>query len=52
MCEHKVASLDELVAGNTVHSLVGGFAIVELSEPPTTGRGVLFESLTHELNVE
>src|SRR5262245_52555349 len=40
--EDKVASLDGLVArkAGVVHRLVGGFAVVEVSEPPAAGRGV------------
>src|SRR5262249_2726406 len=50
--EDKVASFDDLVAGRAgvVHRLVGGFTVVELSEPPAVGRGVLFRVLDHELN--
>jgi hypothetical protein len=40
--EDKVASFDGLVAGKAgvVHRLVGGFAVVKVSEPPAAGRGV------------
>ena len=40
--EDKVASFDGRVAGEAgvVHRLVGGFAVVEMSEPPAAGRGV------------
>src|SRR5262245_34346518 len=31
------------------HGLVGGFAVVELSESPAAGRGVLLRVLDHEL---
>src|SRR5215813_5413579 len=50
--EDKVASLDDLVAGKAgvVHRLVGGFTVVELSEPPAVCRGVLFRVLDYELN--
>src|SRR5512144_2824486 len=53
MGEDKVASFDGLVAGKAgvVHRLVGGLAIVELSEPPAAGRGVSSGVLDHELNV-
>src|SRR5262249_4017086 len=42
--EDKVASFDDRVAGKAgvVHPLVGGFTVVELSEPPAVGRGVFF----------
>ena len=33
-----------------VHRLVGGLAVVELSEPPAAGRGVSSCVLDHELN--
>jgi hypothetical protein len=33
-----------------VHRLVGGFAVVELSEPPAAGRGVFSRALDHKLN--
>jgi hypothetical protein len=37
--EDKVVGLGSLVAGKAghVHRLVGGFAVVELSKPPTAG---------------
>ena len=40
--EDKVAGFGDLMAGKAgvVHRLVGGFAVVEMSEPPTAGRGV------------
>jgi hypothetical protein len=40
--EDKVANFGGLVArkAGVVHRLVGGFAVVKLSEPPATGRGV------------
>jgi hypothetical protein len=40
--EDKVAGFGDLVAGKAgvVHRRVGGFAVVELSEPPAAGRGV------------
>src|SRR5260370_22170198 len=40
--EDKVPSFDGLVAGKAgvMHRLVGGFAVVKLSEPPAAGRGV------------
>src|SRR3954454_571366 len=50
--EDKVASHDGRVAGKAgvVHHVAGGFAVVELSEPPAAGRGVLSRVLDHELN--
>ena len=52
MVEDKVASFDDRVAGKAgvVHRLVGGFAVVKLSEPPAAGRGVFSRVLDHELN--
>src|ERR1700730_12846441 len=52
MVEDKVARLDGGVAGKAgvVHRLAGGFAVVELSEPPAVGRGVFSGVLDHELN--
>ena len=42
MGEDKVASFGGHVAGKAgvVHRLVGGFALVKVSEPPAAGRGV------------
>jgi hypothetical protein len=46
--EDKVASFDGLVArkAGVVHRLVGGFAVVKLSEPQRLSRRFSFESLT------
>src|SRR5512147_422455 len=44
----EAALVDDRVAGKAgvVHRLVGGFAVVKVSEPPAAGRGVL----DHKLN--
>jgi hypothetical protein len=48
----KVASLGRLVARRTAleRRLIRNFAVVELSESPTVGRGVFDRILDHELN--
>jgi hypothetical protein len=50
--ENKVPSLCGLVARGTAleRRLVGRFAVVELSERPTVGRGVFARILDHELD--
>src|SRR5687767_13050719 len=53
----RVTSEDEVPGGGLVtgkaglvHRLVGGFAVVEMGEPPAAGRGVFLRVLDHELD--
>src|SRR5688572_27265528 len=50
--EDKIASFDRLVAGVALshQGLTGGFAVVEVSEPPAARRGILLRVPDHELD--